>query len=310
MLDILSAIIANKVSGGGSGSSGGGLPSGGAPHQMLVTDEDGKAVWEERTHYEAAAALLKETVVRTVKNDEMGGLCLAELPISMQVFEGYNGAYAVFNGEEYPAKDVTIIGNQVFVGGADTGEPFLIVGNMIATATEMEATVSIYKKEIRPLDNKFIDNSIPKYGMTGEVYTIEWDGNTDGLDTFKSNDFPYYKVSPLNVPFEYIVTAKTRDNKGGGASECIECSNCYALRKAFVITQAGQCVNDLGQEFTAPSTGVYFQKYDYTTGTEWTEYAEIDTRRENSILYLTNPYGTKYAITVDEDGVLGASPVK
>lgn len=288
---------------------GGSLPSVSAPHQMLVTDADGNTVWEERTHYEADVTMLKETTVRTVKNDEMGGLCLAELPISMQGFEGYEGAYAVFNGEKYPAKDAAFIGNLVFMGDADTGEPFLIVSDVIVTATEMEATVSIYKKELRPLDNKFIANSIPKYGTTGEVYTIEWDGNTDGLDTFTSNGFPYYKVSDLVVPFEHVVTAKTRDNKGNKVTECIECSNCYALRKAYVITQAGKCVNEHDQGFTAPSTGVYFQKYDYTTGTEWTEYAEIDTRRENSILYLTNPSGVKYAITVDDSGALDTNIV-
>lgn len=33
------------------GGNGGGLPAGGAPHQMLVTDADGKTVWDERTHW-------------------------------------------------------------------------------------------------------------------------------------------------------------------------------------------------------------------------------------------------------------------
>lgn len=43
MLDILSAIIASKVS-GGSGSSGGGLPSGGKLEEWVFTLEDGTTV--------------------------------------------------------------------------------------------------------------------------------------------------------------------------------------------------------------------------------------------------------------------------
>lgn len=40
-----------KKYGGSGGGSGGGMPSGGAPFQQLVTDADGKAVWEERLAY-------------------------------------------------------------------------------------------------------------------------------------------------------------------------------------------------------------------------------------------------------------------
>ncbi len=44
-----SADVTVEIPTGGDGGTG--LPTGGEPHQMLVTDAEGKAKWEERTHY-------------------------------------------------------------------------------------------------------------------------------------------------------------------------------------------------------------------------------------------------------------------
>lgn len=50
--------------GGGSGEGGGGgLPTGGEPNMMLVTDADGNAKWEERTHWKEETTVLPEMTI-------------------------------------------------------------------------------------------------------------------------------------------------------------------------------------------------------------------------------------------------------
>ena len=56
-----------KPSEGGSGSS---LPKGGAPHQQLVTDADGVAKWEDRTHFFGEETVFDFGIVPDVPYDE------------------------------------------------------------------------------------------------------------------------------------------------------------------------------------------------------------------------------------------------
>ena len=290
-----------------------GLPSVSAPHQMLVTDADGKTVWTERTHYIGDLALTEKVTGRTALYDEFG---LYAMQVDMKrTPESPQNIYCVFNGDIVTTNEYGCIGNMslVFPEFPDTGEQFLYMGDMLVTKAEMGVTFVAYERVLKTLESKFLSEDIPRYGADGQVHIIEWDGNTDGLDSFDANLFNYYKVSPINVELDHIskVRVIAANNTSGNVveNEATLGTNCYNGLGYIVVTEAGNCVTSEGYEFTAPSTGVYFTKHNYESGLRWTRYLEIDTRRENSILYLTNPSGVKYAITVDDSGNLTATEV-
>ena len=288
---------------------------GNGPHQMLVTDVDGSTKWEDRTHYEGFETIIQETTVNTVADENMGGLCVASVSVlagegTISVGDSFT---VVFNGVSYTCKmsSMGAVGNHSIVipGVDDTGEPFLIIQDgRLVTVKETEATVAMYRKYVAKLDYKYIGEAIPKYGAIGELTRIEWDGNTDGLASIKVGAYPYYKVSEVVHPFGHLVHAlSARSNGTHSVDEKMLGTNCYSLRNAIVVTAAGDCVTHDGFSFNASSTGVYFIKYKWTTGLAWCAFAEFDTRRENGALYLTNPSGVKYAITVDDSGTLSAT---
>lgn len=64
MSNIVEQMVSNAMW-GGSGGGGSGLPTGGAAHQMLVTDADGKAEWQELLCYtdHGKVTVLPETVM-------------------------------------------------------------------------------------------------------------------------------------------------------------------------------------------------------------------------------------------------------
>ena len=121
------------------GGSGGGLPEGGKPNTMLVTDGDGNAKWEARTHWkeEGLIDVLPEVTINVADFGEDA----SELPI-MQPFSApvvVGEEYVVtYNGAEYTttafelqlsaeAPPLPALGNQGAIGGEDTGEPFIIL---------------------------------------------------------------------------------------------------------------------------------------------------------------------------------------
>lgn len=119
----------------GGGDGGGGLPEGGEPHQMLVTDAEGVAKWEERTHYVVTeeVTVLPEGVYTVL--EDMGGILFTE-PFSTKLVSG--GSYTVvIDGATYNSTGSTtsldgieavFIGNPAFMGiGDDNGDPYLMV---------------------------------------------------------------------------------------------------------------------------------------------------------------------------------------
>lgn len=286
---------------------------GNGPHQMLVTGADGNTKWEDRTHYESSTMLLDKTTVKTEPNQDFGGMNVADVT-KFSIAEGET--YVVlFNGEVYELalNDLGAIGNLSIMGAGyeNTGEPFLVVpvAGMLVTIEPMEATIAVAKPFIRQIDTKFIGDDVPKYGMIGELTRIEWDGNTDGLETMIYNAFNYYKVSDVVIPYEHVAhVAQTTNPQVSSQGIITVGDNCYQADAAIVVTKEGICkLNNM--TINAPAVGVYFYKHDFTNGTRWIESVEIDTRRENSVLYLTNLSGVKYAITVDDSGTLTATEV-
>lgn len=93
------------------GKLGGGLPSGGEPHQMLVTDADGKTAWEERTHYKEKGVLYivpESTAIYDGENKGEHFYVVSGLPISfdrlVEVWPDPTTPLEVVvavNGEEY-----------------------------------------------------------------------------------------------------------------------------------------------------------------------------------------------------------------
>ena len=68
MSDIVKQMVSNALWGG---SSGGGLPTGGEPHQMLVTDKDGTATWQEQLCYAEEKEHIFVPEVELVKEHDM-----------------------------------------------------------------------------------------------------------------------------------------------------------------------------------------------------------------------------------------------
>lgn len=133
------------------GSGGGGLPTGGAAHQMLVTDADGNALWEDRTHYAYTGMvdILPET---TVEVDPESGEGYVTEPLAGSLVAGneytvtYNGAEYVCRAQEVQTDVVMVcLGNIGLVeGGADTGEPFVFMAIPPETAAAMGVYAGLY----------------------------------------------------------------------------------------------------------------------------------------------------------------------
>ena len=75
----------------------GGLPSGGAPHQQLVTDGDGNAKWEDKLAYSEVniGTILQET---TVSFDSDDGEVVVSGSVDIEVGKDYT---VIFDGVEY-----------------------------------------------------------------------------------------------------------------------------------------------------------------------------------------------------------------
>jgi len=137
-----------------NGGSGGGLPTGGAAHQMLVTDADGNALWEDRTHYAYAGLVDILPENEPVYNEDDGVFWVTE-PLSVPLKHGMN-CTVTYNGVEYkcPAQEIPLDGiNLVFLGNVGalmeeegTGEPFVLA--VLPADAEMEGVYA----QLMPLD--------------------------------------------------------------------------------------------------------------------------------------------------------------
>lgn len=179
---------------------GGGLPSVSAPHQMLVTDADGKTVWEDKL-------CGVEGVETSVILPEM---LLSNLSEQNGVYMGYvypdggiaglvsgNTYLVIANGIEYECKAVgedsfVAIGNMFIMGeeNVDTGEPFLIAEssqhNSCMYYSSIESlTIEISGKIelIRELPSKFLPtNDTAPYPLKKNLAPVAQSGQYSDLD--------------------------------------------------------------------------------------------------------------------------------
>lgn len=283
------------------------------------SDESQPDYVKNRTHCTSFKTILP---MQTIDTTDAGYGAIYEFASEIELTEG--SIYHVnFGGDIYTEKAVNftgivVLGNQSILNPSsdDTGEPFAILTAGCITATEMQTFVSITSENIQELDSKYLQDDIPRYGTIGEEIRVDWDGNTDGLDTFVWNAFNYYKVSDMVIPAAHIVKSKQKRSDKDTIEEDEVPSvgeNCYNLYRCIVVLQAGTCSLPVNKTttltFTAPSAGVYFMRHAYTTGDSWQEYVIFDTRRDRAKLYLQNPSGVTYALTVDDTGALSATEV-
>ena len=124
------------------GGEGGGLPEGGEPHQMLVTDGEGNAKWDERTHWKEDGVI--DCFPQTVISGN-GVQYVITTPFAQQIVEGETYTVTI-DGVDYVSEAKTVInegvetvilGNTSIAGGEDSGEPYglvIIPPEMVETA--------------------------------------------------------------------------------------------------------------------------------------------------------------------------------
>lgn len=98
------------------GGSGGGLPTGGAANQMLVTDADGNAGWQDRTHWKGNDKVVLPETTATV-NADLGFAPIVASP-GLEVGKEY---IVTYNGAEYTCTAIRVSFN---------GLPVIALGNM------------------------------------------------------------------------------------------------------------------------------------------------------------------------------------
>lgn len=110
-------------------AGGGGLPEGGEPNTMLVTDADGNAKWEERTHWKEDGVIDYFPAAKVSFN---GGLGNIATPFAQPLVEGETYTVTI-NGVDYVSVAESfnnngniylLLGNGGAFGIPDTGEPF------------------------------------------------------------------------------------------------------------------------------------------------------------------------------------------
>jgi hypothetical protein len=165
----------------GKDGAGGGLPEGGEPHQMLVTDGEGNAKWDERTHWkeEGLIDVLPENA--PMYSEDSGSFFMTERFLQKLV-EG-DSYTVIWNGEPYECTankvntevmDILCLGNMLAMGGEDSGEPFFI--EVFPDDAPVEYTGGLVA-QVMPLD-----------GSTEATIKIQYDGVV------------YHKLAPEFLP--------------------------------------------------------------------------------------------------------------
>lgn len=158
-------------------SGGSGLPTGGAPHQMLVTDAEGNAQWEDRLCYETFedVTFLAEQAF-AINEDGIG-----VIPAFLATPAAGDLCAVGWNGTEYTCTataltveglDVVALGNASAFGGEISDEPFAIMilpenmaevfgaaGQMFVLDDSQTVTLSISGKQsvVKKLDPRYVE---------------------------------------------------------------------------------------------------------------------------------------------------------
>ena len=169
MSDIVKQMVSNALWGG---TGGGGLPTGGEPHQMLVTDKDGTATWQELLCYaeQEKVTVLPETVLTEAEGTFMG-----DTPLERDIVVG--DVYTItYNGVDYQctayAVDGYAFGNLGALGGglpvsnapfvlllfppewaAEVGASAMLI--VLDGASDVTISVSTTREVVKKLDAKY-----------------------------------------------------------------------------------------------------------------------------------------------------------
>ena len=156
----------------------------------------------------------------------------------------------------------------------------------------------------KPLTYDYMPEGYPK--KSG--WSIEWDGNTNGLVSV-ANEF--YKVSDM-VPTDNELIGATIETSAG---ESFKLDSTYITAVTEDITTIGEGYalivrkdNATFNNVTIPQKGTYFIVASgfYTTRLST---QTITPMAEEFLPVLTSPNGTKYKITVDDSGTISATEI-
>lgn len=218
-----------------NGGGGGGLPSGGEPHQMLVTDADGNTVWEDRTHYhDVTNASFTCVSASGLEVDDEGTIGIFD-PFAVDV-EGEKTYTVTYNGADYEctAKTMTdsgisvqLLGNiEAMMGTGDNGMPFLA---MCVPSESISQTG--FACMIMVLD-----------GATTVDITIAFDGTIEELKKIPKKYLPEEKFGVTEEETVFLPETTVSQNDGLGLN-----------------TTAFEKIPEIGQGFIATFDGVDYE---------------------------------------------------
>lgn len=215
--------------------------------------------------------LMKEQEVEFALMGDAGQYA-AVLPSPLEIVEGQT--YTVnWDGTEYECTcsvfySDPVLGNTSIIGeGDDTGEPFLYIdGDFVTIETSATHTISVKGIEqiVTPMTEKFIPKPLtydhmPEGYPSKSRFTIEWDGNTEGLTAQES----MYKVSDLVVDPSVFASGATLTYASGRTDFM---SIDAATGKNLITIEPGKITFGEGQVKIFTETpespfeiGVYFQ---------------------------------------------------
>ena len=143
--------------------------------------------------------------------------------------------------------------------------------------------------------------------------TINFDGNTDGLDTFIYNARNYVKVSSEIIDRKYTTDVITYDDSNrqslkGRLSNISE--NCFNIGYGICVEKAGACklsvTDDVAYSFTAPSSGIYLIWGDLRKCNKIEYPSEV---YDLSVPDLINGTIKKFELHFDDSGTISATEV-
>ena len=165
------------------------LLEGGTPNQMLVTDADGKVMWEKRTHWAEKTENLVE-ILAPVALQIMDDVMVLLNPLSEEVVAGHE--YIVsYNGTEYPCTGMSVtVGDETRVILGNVGP---LIGDMSLVTEHPFVFIPASPEE---------DVELGFYGML-----MALDGATSVTLGIKAYEVIYHKLDLNYLPMDAIAEA-------------------------------------------------------------------------------------------------------
>lgn len=157
----------------------------------------------------------------------------------------------------------------------------------------------------KPLTYDYMPEGYPK--KSG--WSIEWDGNTDGLISFAEGGKTFYKVSDMLPTNDELIGATIERSDGQNH----ELTSKDITAPTEDITMGGSGARIIRKDTTAPDNspvqkGTYFAFRDNYYISRLSKQI-VTPMAEEFLPVLTAPSGTKYKITVDDSGTISATEV-